>query len=285
MSLDLDSPQQLLDVGHSRLAYWKFGRGPDVVFVHGWPLRAATFRHLVAALADRYTCHLFDLPGAGATEYTRKTPIGIEAHAATVRAAIDRLGLSRYAFVGHDSGGLIARHVAVDDPRVAGLVLGNTEIPGFTPFLLKALVVTARLGLGRAFFRAVMASGVLRRSPLGFGGCFTRAEFVDGEFKTVMIDPLRDPQKLAGQLLLLHNIGPHTVDGLADLHARLTAPVALVWGTDDPWFPLRKARPMVASFGGGASLVEIPRGKLFCHEDHVDEFAAATRASLTKWLA
>src|SRR5262245_53887289 len=61
-------PRAFLDVGHSRLAYRRFGQGPDVVLVHGWPLHSATFRRLVPLLADAFTCHLFDLPGAGQTE-------------------------------------------------------------------------------------------------------------------------------------------------------------------------------------------------------------------------
>src|SRR6185295_1757181 len=92
-------PDSWIDVGHSRLAYRRFGRGPDLVFVHGWPIHAATFRGLVPRLADAFTCHLFDLPGAGQTETTADSPIHLGAHADTVRRAIDVLGLDRYALL------------------------------------------------------------------------------------------------------------------------------------------------------------------------------------------
>jgi hypothetical protein len=36
------APDRMLDVGHAKLAYYRFGQGPDVVCVHGWPLHAAT---------------------------------------------------------------------------------------------------------------------------------------------------------------------------------------------------------------------------------------------------
>ena len=101
------APREPIDVGHSRLAYYRAGRGPDLVFVHGWPLHAATFRNLVARLEDDYTCHLVDLPGAGATISSADAPIDLVAHARTVRAAIDKLGLTSYAFVAHDSGGFL----------------------------------------------------------------------------------------------------------------------------------------------------------------------------------
>src|SRR5262245_49620105 len=61
------APTERIDVGHSRVAYYRFGSGPDLVFVHGWPLHAATFRKVVPELATAFTCHLIDLPGAGQT--------------------------------------------------------------------------------------------------------------------------------------------------------------------------------------------------------------------------
>lgn len=42
-----------LDIGPARLAYYRFGSGPDLIFLHGWPLNAATFRGLAARLSDQ----------------------------------------------------------------------------------------------------------------------------------------------------------------------------------------------------------------------------------------
>lgn len=278
MSLDFSRPHQLIDVGHSQLAYYKFGSGPDVVLIHGWPQTAATYRHLVAALSSHYTCHLFDLPGTGATEVTAATPVSVPAHADTVRAAIDRIGLRRYGIIGYDSGGFIARLVVADDPRAVGLVLGNTEIPGHHPPMLTLLFLVAKLGLGKAMLGLMLRSSWLRRSPLGFRGCFTDPAYVDGEFKTVQLDPLLAPGKLAGQLRLLDSLSNGLLATLDAAHARISVPVALVWGTDDPWFPLAKAKRMAQSFAGPTTFFEIARGKLCVHEDHADEFAAATLA-------
>jgi pimeloyl-ACP methyl ester carboxylesterase len=279
--LDFDKPHDFLDLQHSRLAYWRTGSGPDLFFVHGWPLRAATFRHIAAALADSYTCHLVDLPGTGATVIGPDTPIGLGAHAETVRAAVDKLGLRSYAMVAHDSGGFIARAVAAADKRVSALVLGNTEIPRHTPTLLAIYVMLGRLGLGAAITRRMLASPRLRRSSLVFGDCFRDPAFVDGEFCELFVDPLvQSRAALDGQLRLLQGIDSATIARLTDIHHRITAPTTLIWGTDDPWFPLPKARAMLAELGGPARLVEIRGAKLFAHEDHGAEFVAHTRAAL-----
>jgi pimeloyl-ACP methyl ester carboxylesterase len=55
-------PTNFIDVGHSRIAHRTLGCGPDVLFIHGWPLNGATWRNVVPRLADDFTCHVIDLP-------------------------------------------------------------------------------------------------------------------------------------------------------------------------------------------------------------------------------
>jgi pimeloyl-ACP methyl ester carboxylesterase len=275
-------PQRMIDVGHSRLAYRRFGVGPDVVFVHGWPLHSATFRHVVARLSGQVTCHLIDLPGTGQTDWDDDAPIGLAAHAETLRAAVDELGLERYAMVAHDSGGAIARMLAGDDERVVGLVLGNTEIPEHTPGLVAFYALALRLPGGPAIFRMLMGRAAVRRSFLGFKGCFADPRYVEGEFRELFVDPiLASRRALRGQLGLFRNLGE--LRTLREVNARVRVPVRLVWGELDRFFPLAEARPMLEQFGAPADLVVIEHAKLFAHEDFPDAFATATLSALRAW--
>lgn len=274
-------PHRLLDVGHSQLASWTFGSGPDVLFVHGWPLSAATFRHVVDELAGSFTCHLVDLPGAGRTETSDLAVVDLPHHAATVRAAADALGLSRFAMIAHDSGGFVARLVAAGDPRVTKLVLGNTEIPGHMPPALLAYVLLARSGLGDALLPMLLGSRRLRHSALGFAGCFSDPAYADGDFHDLFVQPLlTSAAARAGALALLRNVHGDALDGLRGVHGHIRIPVQLVWGEADPWFPVAKARRMLDQMGGPAAMATIPGGKLFVHEDHAEEFAAHARTFL-----
>jgi haloalkane dehalogenase len=276
-------PDARLDVGHSRLAYWRFGRGPDVVLIHGWPLHSATFRNLVPLLAEDFTLHLFDLPGTGKTEWDNDAPLDLASHATTARRAIDALGLSRYALLAHDSGGTVARMVAAEDERVCGIALGNTEMPGRQPWLIRLLVRLQRSDLMRGSLLTLMRFRLIRQSPLGFRGCFTDPAFVEGEFGDLFVRPMFTSRRAAyGQLALLRNLDFGVFDRLVDAHARIRAPVLCVWGVDDPFFPIAKARAMLAQFPAGATLVEIPGAKLFAHEDHPKEFAALVRPFLQR---
>lgn len=122
-------PDEYLDVGAGEAAYRRVGQGPDVLFVHGWPVSGATFRRLLPHLVDHVTCHVIDLPSAGSSRFDTETSLSIAQHITSVRRIIDLLELDQVAVVGHDSGGLIARHAVVGDPRLRAMGLINTEPP------------------------------------------------------------------------------------------------------------------------------------------------------------
>jgi len=175
-------PTDLVDVGHSRLAYYRRGRGPDLVFVHGWPVHAATFRHLVAGLEDRFTCHLFDLPGTGASEWSRTSEVGLLEHARSVATAMAVVGVGEYGIIAHDSGAVIARLVAAEHgARARALVLGNTEIPGHRPWMVQAMLRMSKLPFGSLGLGALLKYGAFRRSKLGLGACFSDTAYGEGE--------------------------------------------------------------------------------------------------------
>jgi haloalkane dehalogenase len=276
------APHRFLDVGHSRLAYWKFGRGPDLVFVHGWPLHAATFRRVLPYFADGFTCHLLDLPGAGQTHSAAGAPIDVVAHAATVRAAVDRLGLRSYALVAQDSGGLIARMVAAGDPRVRGLALGNTEVPSYMPPLITMYALLVKLPGGSRLMRLFLRSRWLRESALAFRGCFRDVASLGGAFHDFFVAPiLAGGPRSEAQLQLLRTFEKEHTARLPEVHGRIRVPVQLIWGESDPFFPIERARRMLSQFGGPARLDVIPGGKLLAHEDHASEFAALARPFLS----
>lgn len=280
-----DTLRKMIDVGPSRLAYERTGRGPDLVFVHGWPLDGRTWRHIVPRLAARFTCHVLDLPGTGKSEWTRDTPFTLAGHAAAVQRAIESLGIERCALIAHDSGATIARLVAAElGDRCFGLVLGNTEISGYRPPMLVFLSKLLRIPGGSAMLGLTLRVPFLRRSWLGFGGCFHDRQLIDGDLADLFIHPLlRSKRALEGQLGLLDGFDWTVVDHLAHTHARILAPVALVWGRDDPWFPLERARAMQPELPGGCELVEIADAKLFAHEECPREWAEIAEGFLTRW--
>lgn len=269
-------PTRTVAVGSVDVATWTIGSGPDLVLIHGWPLHSATFRHLVPALADHFTCRLIDMPGAGTTRCQPGAGGGLPGFARITHAVIDALGLDRYALLAHDSGGAVARLLAAGDrERVAALVLAGTEIPGWRPWQLRAFLAAAKIPGGAAALTASLRVGLIRRSRFGFAGCFRDPHHADGEFFRLFVDPLlRSRDVVAGQLALLHDFDWKVIDDLAAVHAAITAPTCLIWGSDDAFFPAERARAMTRQFGGEAEFHAIDGARLFVHEDHPEQFLA-----------
>jgi haloalkane dehalogenase len=279
----LGTSPQFIDVGHSRLAYWKIGVGADLVFVHGWPLHSAAFRGIVPLLAPHFTCHLLDLPGSGHTICTASTPLDFSAHAGTVFQAIGELGLGRYALLAHDSGGFIARLIAARDSRVFALVLGNTELPDHVPALIRFYAALARLPFAASLVRLTLSSRLLRESAVGFGDCFSDKRHLRGEFHELFVKPLLEsPAYDELQLSPLAKLDFKTFRSLPGIHRAIRAPVLLAWGDRDPFFPIKKARKMADQFGGLVEFSVVEGAKLFAHEERPDEFGALARDFLSK---
>ncbi len=268
------TPHDTIALPDSRLAYWRLGTGPDLLLIHGWPLHSATFRNLLPTLSKHFTCHLIDLPGAGLTEVHDVGTVDLGRHATTVIDAVDALGLKRYAMLAHDSGGMIARAVAAACPeRVTGLVLSNTEMPGYLSSRFKLFMSFAATGVGQRVMAAALRSARSRRSRLLFGSCFDDVALVDGEFDDLFLRPLRTPSRESMlQFELLRDSDGGLVDELCEVHARVACPVQMIWGKTDPWFPLAGAKAMLPTFSGGAELVVLD-GKLFVHEEHPEQVA------------
>lgn len=273
-------PDGWLDVGDGAVAHRVVGEGPDVLFVHGWPMNGSTFRGLLPALAPHLRCHVVDLVGAGESRFDRSTRIDVATHVRSIRRVVDALDLDDYAVVGHDSGGLLARHAVVGDARLRAMGLVGTEQPGTMTWRFRMFLLAGRVpGFEHAL---AWASGrpAVRRNPLVLGGAFHDRSLLDGTFDELGLRPLRDDRDLrwaAGQLI--RRFDTALVHDLARVHARIDVPVQLVWGADDPFFPVAEARRMVAGFPD-ADLVVVPNARLFVHEERPDVVATALLPTL-----
>ena len=268
-------PLRFLDVGEGEVAYRCVGTGPDVLFVHGWPVSGATFRALLPHLAPHVTCHVVDLPGAGSSRFGPDTVVSVDQHVRSVRLLLDLLDLDDVAVVGHDSGGLIARHALTGDPRVRAFGLVDTEQPQGLSLRFRQFLLAPRLPGFEGLFGRVMGAPRLRRHPLVLGGAFHDRALIDGEFDEFFLQPLhRDPARRRAAVALLAGFDTRLVHALADLHARTSVPVQLVWGALDPFFPVQRAREMVGGFPD-ARLAVVDDASLFVHEERPAEVARA----------
>ncbi|CAB4542939.1 MAG: alpha/beta fold hydrolase [Actinobacteria bacterium] len=275
------APDRFLDVGAGEAAYRKVGEGPDVLFVHGWPVTSATFRLLLPHLVEHVTCHLIDLPSSGSSRFDASTPLSVAQHITSVRRVIDLLGLDSVAVVGHDSGGMIARHAVAGDPRLRAMGLIDTEHSEGLSRRFKGFISARYLpGIGATLGWAA-GNRAVRRNRLVFGGAFHDRSLLDGEFDEFFLQPLHTNREMRAALVkVLKSFDMQHVRDLTELHRRITVPVQLVWGERDIFFPVSMAQKMVATFPD-AQLSVIPGAGLFSHEERPAAVAGALLPVLT----
>jgi pimeloyl-ACP methyl ester carboxylesterase len=110
------------------MAVYEQGEGPAVVFLHGFPELAFSWRHQLPALAAAgFRAIAPDQRGYGRTTVPPDlTDYRLSELIADVHGLLDALGLERATFVGHDWGALILWHMALLAPaRIERLVILN----------------------------------------------------------------------------------------------------------------------------------------------------------------
>lgn len=109
-----------LDVGDATISYDVTGRGPTVVFIHGWTHNISVWDDQVPAFRTRYQVVRYDSRGFG-----RSTGFADpSAEPQDLLVLLETLHVKRAYVVGHSRGGDIALRFAAAYPeRVAGLVL------------------------------------------------------------------------------------------------------------------------------------------------------------------
>ena len=260
------APVHFLDLDGKKIAYRRFGSGPAIVLIHGWPLSGVTYRGLVAELSQSFTCYVPDLPGAGDSPADPDLVDLFTDFGDLIVRFVDTLDLKQFALVGHDSGGAMARVAAAQlGERVTAMVLTNTEVPGHVPRVVKLLQYAAALPMAGAIFQLLLGSRAFLRSGLGFGGAFEDKDFIDGEFRETACAPLAKDVRNA--LFSLRRADLNIAHALPKLHANNRAPLLCVWGDADPFFSVAGAEAIVSQWAGSARLELIPGKKLLVHEE------------------
>lgn len=263
-------------VGEASVHWRRDGSGPAIVFLHGFPLSGYTWDKVVLHLRDRFTCYTPDLIGLGQSRSTAGDDYSSPGQARALQGMLSELGVASYALVGNDTGGWVARELAlVDQQRVSHLVLTNTEIPFHRPPWIPMFQVLARVpGFTGPVIRQLLRSRAFRRSSLAFGGCFHDLTHLEGEFHKRFVEPLiSSKERMDGALAFLRHMKFARLDEFKKLHGQLAIPTLFIWGTNDPTFPEPKAREMITQFPQVAGFHSIAKAKLFFYEEHPQEVA------------
>jgi pimeloyl-ACP methyl ester carboxylesterase len=245
-----------VDIGSLRAHHMQGGHGSPVVFVHGLGSSGyMEWRQNLEAVAARHRVFAPDLPGYGRSDKPRAR-YNIPYFARFIRRYMEDRGLRSAALVGASLGGRIALEVALEEPQlVRKLVLVNTLGLG-RPQVRAAQVAYGLVSLprvGEAVMR--LTRDALRWAPKRMiRKVAGRYAGVSSDLKRTMddayLDDLREMYGAAGfpdaYLSTIRSlINPRALlGGHHDVTRRLNElkiPVQLIWGANDPLFPLAHA--------------------------------------------
>jgi pimeloyl-ACP methyl ester carboxylesterase len=244
------------DIGSLRVHHVFGGRGSPVVFIHGLGSSGyMEWRQNLEAVAARHRVFAPDLPGYGRTDKPRAR-YTVPFFARFVRRYLEDRGLRSAALVGASLGGRIALEVALEQPQlVRKLVLVNTLGLG-RPQVRMAQVAYGLVTIPRVGEVAMKVArdalrwappGVIRKVAGRYAGVSTDlARTMDDAY----LEDLREMYAADG----FHNAYLSTIRSLINPRAlfgghhdvtqrlnELKIPVQLIWGADDPLFPLAHA--------------------------------------------
>lgn len=99
-----------------------FGKGEDVVLLHGWGMHGAYWNDMVDGLQSAYCLHCIDLPGHGHSAYHNET--SLDDFVAQIKSTIDNMTQRPVHLIGWSLGGLMSQKFCLTYPeRVKSLTL------------------------------------------------------------------------------------------------------------------------------------------------------------------
>lgn len=122
----------LVAVGDTHLQCYEAGRGDPVLLVSGWPQSALAWEKIIPLLAADYRVIAVEPPALGDSHPTAR--YDMHSIGALFHALVQKLGLPRFHFVGHDIGCWIGYDYAARyADTLRGVTLIEAAVPGISP--------------------------------------------------------------------------------------------------------------------------------------------------------
>jgi haloacetate dehalogenase len=110
-----------VEVSGNTIFVRRYGKGPAILMVHGFPRTSLMWRFLAPKLAENHTMICVDLRAYGRSGIPASTddhfPYSKRAMAAELVGVMDKLGFATFTLIGHDRGGRVSYRLALDHPK------------------------------------------------------------------------------------------------------------------------------------------------------------------------
>jgi len=265
---------QKVEIEDVSIGLRQIGKGDNLVFIHGFPTHGYTWRKLIPKLSNYFRCYILDLPGLGDSEWTDKTDFNSKSQARYIIRLLDKIGITKYSLVAHNSGATISRYIAIEEKeKIESLIIFNTEIPNHRPPWITLYQKIGLLPMVPTIIRILLRHKWFVKSPMGFRELFSDKSMLDIDSNIL---PYTNPvissnSRAKGAFKYLKGIDWKLVDEFKNLHKEINSRILFVWGEDDKTFPIKLGMQMLNQFSCETEFVTIKNASLLPHEEKPDE--------------
>ena len=256
-----------------RVRWMRQGSGPPVVFCHGTPWSSWLWAPFAEALAAEFTTYLWDMPGYGASSKDPGHAVSLDVQGELLTDLLGRWDLRAPHVVAHDFGGAVAlRARLLHGARFASLAL--VDVVALAPW-------------GSDFFRLVRDHhDVFTQLPVTVHAAALRAYIASASYAGLTAEQaghLAGPWLGAvGQAAFYRQIAQADqafTDAVEPLYPSVGLPALIVWGKQDRWIPVDRARRL-------AGLIPGARLELIAAAGHLVQLdqPVALATTLHRWL-
>lgn len=282
-----------IELPQGRLRYFDQGTGPTLVFLHGLLASSQIWSSVASHLSSHFRCLAPDLPlGAHSLPLNPDADLTPPGVARLVADFLNALDLHEVTLIGNDTGGAICQLVIAQYPeRITRLVLTNCDaFEQFFPPLVSPFHYGAQF-LGIRFANLLAWLVRTRFAQRRFMAVLAHRRLSLAELDTFFHPLLHLPFVRRDITRFLRAVSRQFTLEAARTFSRFTRPVLLIWGKDDPFFPMRLAIRLQQAFPD-VRLIQLAHSRAFIPLDqpeklaqHIAEFVPALSSTSKQALS
>lgn len=214
-----------MEVHNTNVNYIQYGRGKDIVLLHGWGQNIEMMQFLGDPLSNSYRITILDFPGFGKSEEPQEV-WNITDYANMLHELLTKLKIENPTLIGHSFGGRVAIRYAAQYPVEKLVLFGSPCVitKKKQPLKVKALKAAKKL------------PGMKKIAEIAKNYIGSR------DYKAA--SPM------------MRNILVQVVnEDLSDYAKKITAPTLLIWGVQDTEAPVEEAKLLEKLLKDGALII------------------------------
>lgn len=225
--------QKRIDIGNNRIAYWEGGQGPTLVLLHGFGADGTWgWSEQIPALAKYFHLVVPDLLWFGGSSST-DLDFTVEHQVVALRQLLKHMNVTHYDMAGISYGGVMALRLMAETPdEVNRAVIIASPGPIYTQSDYVAMLDHFQVKSASEIVLPTTRSGLDRLMNIAY----RNPPYVPNILKQTVINYVKDRSGRERTALLDELVS--SLESLKSKIKRIPERVLLIWGSDDPLFPL-----------------------------------------------